>query len=362
MRERELFAYVPLKYCAISIKVKRLDGWESRKGEKSIMRFEPVAGWAKVPHGVWLKEATSVAVDAHDNVYVFNRGNFPMVVFSDDGEVIETWGTDNPWSPTLTQTDPYGNHSHVWNTWFKRPHAITVDSEGFLWLVDDTGNQIHKMTPEGRFVMTVGNGDPAPKQSGQMFNSPTDVAVHPKTGEIFISDGYGNSRVHRLDPSGRHILSWGKSGTDNGEFSLPHNIAITGDDEIVVCDRENHRVQMFSIEGEFIRKWHVHKPTAVFCAKDGNIYVGEQGPPPVQQGVPNLGNRVSIYTPDGELVARFGNSHFGEGTDQFLWPHGVGVNSKGEVYVAEVSFVEWGRLQKPIVDNPASLRKWTRTE
>ncbi|MEX0761702.1 MAG: peptidyl-alpha-hydroxyglycine alpha-amidating lyase family protein [Dehalococcoidia bacterium] len=323
--------------------------------------YEPVPGWAKIPHGYWLKEATSVAVDSQDRVYVFNRGNMPMLVFDPDGNLVDHWGNDKPWGDVVIRTDPYGNKLQFWNTWFQRPHAVSFDKDDNLWLVDDVGHQVLKADRKGNILMTIGSGEPAPRQSGGMFNRPTDVAVSPTTGEVFISDGYGNSRVHRLDRDGNHILSFGEPGTDPGQFSLPHNLALVGEDMLAVCDRENHRVQMFTIDGEFVRQWHVHKAVAVFAGRDGdaNLYVAEQGPPPVQRGVPNLGQRVSIYTRDGQLVKRFGNPLPGEEPDQFLWPHSVSVDSRGDVYVAEVSFVEVGRHLDPPREM-ASLRKWRR--
>src|SRR5690606_27377482 len=108
------------------------------------------------------------------------------------------------------------------------------------------------------------------------------------------------------------------------QFSLPHNLALIDDEEIVVCDRENHRVQVFTLVGKFLRGWPAHKAVAVTVTGSGDdvrIYVAEQGPPPVQQGVARLGNRVGVYTRDGEMVNRFGAEHYGQEPDQFLWPH-----------------------------------------
>ena len=330
-------------------------------------KFEPVPGWAKIPHGFWLREATAVTVGADDRVYVFNRGNMPILVFDPDGNVVDHWGNDNPPEDVIIRRDSYGNAMQFWNTWFGRPHAITADHEGNVWLVDDVGNKIRKMSLHGELLMTIGTGDQMPRESGKCFNKPTDVAVSKKTGEVFISDGYGNSRIHRFSPTGELIASFGESGTDPGQFSLPHNLDLLADDdgneEIVVCDRENHRVQVFSLDGEFHREWRAHKAVAVEVVgsgADAQIYVAEQGPPPVQQGVARLGNRIDVFSRDGELITRFGNEHYGQSPDQFLWPHSLSVDSHGDVYVAEVSFVEWGRHQKPVVDNPASLRKWRR--
>jgi DNA-binding beta-propeller fold protein YncE len=244
-----------------------------------------------------------------------------------------------------------------------RAHAITVDHEDNLWLVDDVGNRITKTDRQGHTLLTIGTGQPAPRQSGRMFNRPTDVAVSPTTGEIFISDGYGNSRVHRLDPQGRHILSWGEPGTDPGEFSLPHNLALFGDDRVMVCDRENHRVQVFTLDGEFVTGWHAHKAVAVCAGRgpDTNLYVAEQGPPPVQHGVRNLGHKIQIYDRNGQRVTKFGAPLPGEAPDQFNWLHSVAVDSRGDVYAAEVSYVEVGSKLDPPREL-VSLRKWRRVK
>ena len=185
--------------------------------------------------------------------------------------------------------------------------------------------------------------------------------MNPANGDIYVSDGYRNSRVHRFDSSGRLLQSWGEPGADPGQFSLPHNIAMFGDDGVIVADRENHRVQVFSLTGEFRAEWHVHHAVAVASGRDGDtsIYVAEQGPPPVQFGVPNLGHRVSVYDRSGRLQSRFGAALPGEGHDQFLWPHSIAVDSHGDVYVAEVSYTEVGS-RLPIAREMTSLRKWRR--
>ena len=304
-----------------------------------------------------------MTVDSQDRVYVFNRGNMPILVFDPDGNLVNMWGNDDPQGDIRVTEDPYGNRLQFWNGWFMRAHAISCDHEDNLWLVDDIGNKIHKYTTDGRHLMTIGTGEEVPRQSGKMFNRPTDAAVNPTTGEIFISDGYGNSRVHRFDANGKHILSWGEPGTDDGKFNLPHNIAILNDDLVIVCDRESHRVQVFTNDGQFVRQWPVHKATGIEVigkGQDAIIYICEQGPAPVQRGVADIGNRVSIYDWQGNMLDHFGNPHFGQGPDQFLWPHSIAIDSRGDVYVAEVSFVEWGRYQNPPVDTPASLRKWRR--
>ena len=325
-------------------------------------RYEPVPGWAKIPHGLWMREATAVAVDSADRVYVFNRGNMPMLVFDPDGNLVDQWGNETPHAGMTTITDPYGVSRQVWEgVRFPWAHAVRTDPNDDLWLVDVHTHLLTKADRSGKTLMTLGTGIPAERQGGQPFNRPTDVAIHPVSGDIFVSDGYGNSRVHRFDRDGKHMLSWGEPGSDHGQFSLPHNIAFVDDDHVIVCDRENHRVQVFALDGEFVRAWHVHHAVAVTRGRgdDDRLYVAEQGPPPVQFGVPNLGHRVSIYTPAGELVTRIGAPLPGEAPEQFLWPHAIATDSRGDVYVAEVSYVEVGSRQTPAREM-VSLRKWRR--
>ncbi len=328
----------------------------------SATRYEPVPFWAKIPHGIWLQEATAVAVDSSDRVYVFSRGNMPVLVFDPDGNVVDMWGNDRPSSGTELITDPYGNSTLTWpgNRWM-RAHSIRTDHEDNLWLVDVLGHTITKADRAGNELLRLGTGEPAAAQAGAPFNRPTDLTVNPANGDIYVSDGYRNSRVHRFDRDGRLLQSWGEPGADPGQFSLPHNIAMCGEDAVIVADRENHRVQVFSLEGDFQRQWHVHHAVAVTSGRgaDAAVYVAEQGPPPVQFGVPNLGHRVSIYTRGGELITRFGAPLPGEAWDQFLWPHSIAVDSHGDVYVAEVSYTEVGGRLTPAREM-VSLRKWRR--
>jgi hypothetical protein len=208
--------------------------------------FEPVELHFLLPHGLFLREATSVAVDAQDNVFVFNRGNMPMVIFDKDGMPLDHWGNKTPYAGVdqYTMTTTGVVMSRYKGTEFVRPHAVTTTpgyEEGTLWLVDDDancltkcdvhGNRLMMILPEGQVLSANKDGvsvlDAAagivhagpPHGSGRMFNRPTDICVDPLTGDLFVSDGYGNSRIHRLKADGSHVLSFGKDGTGPGEFS-----------------------------------------------------------------------------------------------------------------------------------------------
>ncbi|MEX0762218.1 MAG: peptidyl-alpha-hydroxyglycine alpha-amidating lyase family protein [Dehalococcoidia bacterium] len=306
-------------------------------------KFEPAPYWAKLPMGVTFRgDATSVAVDSKDNVYVFNRGTHPVAVFDKEGNFIKGWGQGE----------------------FDRPHGIEIDAEDNLYLVDDGGHFVQKRTNDGKIVFTLGErGTPAPWQDGGMFNRPTDIAINPATGDLFVSDGYGNSRVHKFDASGKHIKSWGEPGTAPGQFSLPHNVCMLGTDKIVVCDRENFRLQVFTTDGEFVDQWHIHHPMSITHGRNGDtsLYVGEMGPPPVQNGVPNLGNRVTILSSEGEYLTYFGAPLPGQEPNQISAPHGIATDSEGSVYIGEVAWTFWfSRQPTPPLGEIVSLRKWQR--
>ena len=299
--------------------------------------FKPVFGWPHIPHPMSFKEATSVAVDSNDHVYVFNRGSWPLMIFDRDGHYIDTWGAGQ----------------------FDRAHGIRIDSDDNLYMVDDLGHMVEKRKTDGTLLFRIGRkGQAARWQEGEPFNRPTDIAIHPVTGELFVTDGYGNSRVHKFDPDGKHIKSWGKPGSLPGEFSLPHNLCFLGNDLLIVCDRENFRLQVFSLDGEFVKQIHAHRPIAICTSVDDmHLYVAEAGPPPVQEGVRGLGRKIIVFDHDFNVVTRFGNEYGGEGLDQFLSPHGMAIDSSGSVYIAEVSYTAYGSTLNPPRE-VVSLRKW----
>jgi DNA-binding beta-propeller fold protein YncE len=299
------------------------------------MNYRAVEGWGQLPQGWSFLEATSVAVDAGDNVYVFNRGTHPVIVFDRDGKFLRAWGEGV----------------------FRRAHGITIGPDATLWLTDDLHHTIRQFTSEGKLLLTIGDPDtPSTLQSGKPFNRPTHVALCPRRGDIYISDGYGNSRVHKYDPRGRHLFSWGEPGTDPGCFNVPHNIATDAQGLVYVADRENHRVQIFDDQGRYQDQWkNLHRPCGMFAdRRQGDLfYIGELGTAlAVNAEVPNIGNRVSILSAKGELLARVGDRFGGEGPGQFIAPHGCAVDSHGDLYVAEVSWTSTGSNLTP----PRELR------
>ena len=296
--------------------------------------YEVAEGWGRLPEGWTYREAAAVGVDRKDQVYVFSRGAHPVIVFDSEGNFLRSWGEGV----------------------FKRPHGVTMGPDDAIYLTDDGDHSVRKCTLEGKILMTLGiPGKPAPFQSGEPFNRCTHVAFSPK-GEIYVSDGYGNSRVHKYTPDGKLIFSWGEPGTDPGQFNIVHNVCTDKDGYVYVADRENHRIQVFDPNGKFQTQWHnVHRPCALYM-HTGPIplcYLGELGPGlPVNKDIPNLGPRLSILDMAGKVLARLGDIRGGEGPGQFIAPHGLALDSKGNIYVGEVSWTIMGQR----LDPPRELR------
>ena len=268
--------------------------------------FEPVPYWSQMPHGIsFANDATSVAVDSQDNVYVFNRGPDPIIIFDKNGNFQDKWGKGE----------------------FVRPHGIYIDFEDNLYLVDDDGHFIDKRTKEGKLIFRLGEiNKPAPWQSGGMFNRPTDAVVNSKTGDIFISDGYGNKRVHKFDPNGELIKSWGTFGDKESQFAIVHNLEFDSNDRLFVCDRENNRIQIFDDEGNYLEEWNDLLMPGDLWIKDDIVYVCEQ----------TEAGGVSIWTIDGDLITRW-NGDRGPGKGTVISGHGICVDSEGSIYVAELA-------------------------
>ena len=178
----------------------------------------------------------------------------------------------------------------------------------------------------------------------------------PRTGQLYITDGYGNAAVHVFSPQGEHERSWGSSGIDAGQFIRPHNVVIGRDERVYVADRECHRIQVFDSTGRFITMWsNIHRPDSMVLWED-HIYIGELNGMKGVDDAPGLGHRVSIYDLEGKLVCRFGAPEEGEGPGQFIAPHGIAVDSRGDLYVSEVSYTIRGSEMDP----PRELRSLSK--
>jgi hypothetical protein len=302
-------------------------------------RYRVTQDWAKLPDGWDFHEVAAVGVDSSDNVYVFNRGAHPMIVLDRDGNFLRAWGEKI----------------------FSHAHGIHIAPDGTIYCTDDGDHTVRRMTPDGRMLMQIGvPGTASPFMGGAPFNRCTHTALSP-TGDIYVSDGYGNARIHKYSPDGKLLMSWGGPGSGPGEFNLPHNITCDADGWVYVADRENHRIQVFDGNGRYETQWNnLHRPSG-FCMSGGRCplcYVGEIGPyMRVNRHYPNLGPRVSILDQKGNVLARLGRTEdaCGQEPGQFMSPHGIAVDSRADIYVGEVVMSSWPSAF-PDKPRPATLR------
>jgi WD40 repeat protein len=325
-------------------------------GEGSF-RYELVQGWSKMPASWDIGDVPDVAVDSHDRVYVFTRSEHPVVVMDRDGNVLKTFGEGV----------------------FGRPHGVTITPDDRLWATDDFDHTVRLFTLDGKLLQTLGTkNQPSDtgydstatyslatiKRGAGPFNRPTKVA-EAANGDVYVSDGYGNARVHRFTAAGEYVGSWGEPGNAPGQFNLPHTVSVHPDGRVFICDRENCRVQIFSPEGKLLDSWdNLVKPSELIFWRDGYVYMVQGGVRPGEISMagdllPVSGpSCVSIRNQDGSLVTSWGDpdpfAPVGFGS-----AHGIAVDSRGDVYVGEVAKTALGRAGLWKSGYP-SLRKFTR--
>ncbi|WP_281182674.1 hypothetical protein [Nocardia miyunensis] len=296
-----------------------------------VIEYEEVTDWGT---DEWDRDVSGIAVDSRDQVYALRRGEDAVTVLDRDGTVVDRWSDDD---------------------FSERPHLISIDHEDKIHIADDGGHRVYVFDSAGKRLEVIGSGAPsqtgfdatsAPSREsafdrmhgGPPFNRPTK-AVSSRNGELFVSDGYRNCRVHRFSPDRKLVHSWGAPGAAPGCFVIPHSITIDNDGRILVCDRENDRIQVFDRDGELLElRNDVQRPTDVAIDQRGYAYVTELARGPLDLKSWRLGpaerelpGRVTVFSPDRTVVARIAPPR----TD-FLAPHAIAVDSTGAIYVSEV--------------------------
>jgi sugar lactone lactonase YvrE len=260
--------------------------------------------WWTLPEGWAFGWIPGVACDSKDRVYVYSRSDHPLIRFDRHGRFLDTIGDG-----ILTDA-----------------HGIYIDEEDNVFCTDWQAHCIRKFNKFGGLVLTIGTpGQPGAKD-GDPFNLPTDLVVVPN-GDIYVSDGYGNARVHHYDAAGNHIKSWGTWGSGPGQFELSHCIRIDRHDRLWVCDRTNDRIQLFDLDGNYLEeRAGLAKPDMIFFDPEEDIvYIAE------------LDQQLSIYTLDGDLITQWGGRQKSEKAGEFIaCPHGIWMDSHGDLYVSEV--------------------------
>ena len=268
--------------------------------------YELVQDWAKLPQGWTFGLVSAVATDSQERVYIFQRIDPPVVVFDRQGNYLSSWG-----SGVITD-----------------PHGFNI-SEDVIYVTDRADSVALKFTLEGKPLQVIGKrgvhsdtgcenpGDLVLRAAGP-FNYPTEMVPAP-SGDLYVSDGYRNSRVHRFNKDGQLINSWGEPGKDAAnQFHLPHSILVGPDGRVYLCDRENSRIQVFSPDGRFIAMWtDIHRPTDISVDNEGVFYVSELE-------ANGDTSRVSVLDGGGRVLARWDSRS----------AHGLWVDSDGDIYLA----------------------------
>jgi DNA-binding beta-propeller fold protein YncE len=282
-------------------------------------QYELVEKWGELPAGWIWGQVGAVGVDSHDHVHVFTRTDHPYMIFDRDGHLVRHWGEQI----------------------FEDAHGICIGPDDTVYLVDRNPQVVLKFTNDGRHLLSLGarhkpsdtgytKEDPNVRYPGPPFHHPTDVGLS-STGEIYVSDGYRNCRVHKYSPDGKLLFSWGTPGEGEGEFRLVHSVW-EHNGKVYVADRANNRIQVFTPSGEYLQTWpgYLH-PCKIFVDSEDVMYIAE------------LDGRVSIVDLDGNVIGRWGTERTHE-PGLFWGPHGIWVDSEGSIYVSEV--LDGARLQK----------------
>jgi DNA-binding beta-propeller fold protein YncE len=268
--------------------------------------YQLIENWAKLPAGEAFGNVSAVATDSHDQVYVFQRKDPPIMVFDRDGTYQGCWGIGA----------------------FANPHGIYIAGD-VVYLTDRDDSVCLTYTLDGKPLQVLGHrgvhsdtgcdkpGALVPHAAGP-FNYPTEMVPSP-SGDLYVTDGYRNAKVHRFAADGHLRKSWGEGGkTEPSHFHLPHSLIVDQDNRVYVCDRENNRIQIFSADGQFITMWpDLRRPLDISMDGDGILYISEGG-------VSGLSPRISLMDKQGRVVARWDS----------LSAHGSWVDAHGDIYLA----------------------------
>ena len=265
-------------------------------------KYEVIRDFFKRPNGEPFGLVSRVAADDQDRIYVFQRTDPPVVVFDRDGKYLGAWGTG-------AVADPHGLKivgDTVYTTDRSDSCAKSFTLDGKVKLALGTPGR-HSDTGEVKNWLV--------ERAAGPFNHPTEMLRHPN-GDIYVTDGYRNARVHRFAADGTLKTSWGTPGSGPGQFHLPHSIAVKDDGNLLVADRSNKRIQTFTPEGQYIGEWTgMGGPNDISRGKDGNFYIAEQE---------DAGNPAycTVRDPQGKVLAKMESRHV----------HGIGVDSQGSIY------------------------------
>ena len=324
------------------------------------IRFHSAPDFLQLPPDLYLGEVTGVAVNSKGHIFVFSRGNTTGPAYAAAAAQLLEFAPDGKFLREI------GHNLYAWSF----AHTVKVDREDSVWATDKGSDMVIKFSPAGRVSQVFGRKQeasdegteplkhvkpPLPPVDG-MFRQVTDVAWD-SAGNAYISDGYINSRVAKVDKEGNWLMSWGEPGAGPGQFSTPHSIAVDGNDNIYVADRGNRRIQVFDTAGKFLRQFTIDVPAPANArpaignkpaSTTGTMSPGAPwaicitpGPNQVLYASDAFPGRIYKLTLDGRVLGVLGKS--GKQLGQFGWIHEIACPSENELFVAEL--LNW-RVQK----------------
>ena len=330
--------------------------------------YQSVPDFLKLPPDIYLGEVAGVAVNSQGHVFAFSRGNSVGPAYAARAAQLLEFDSNGKFVREI------GHNLYGWSF----AHSVRIDKQDNIWVADKGSDMVIKFNPEGRVVMVFGRKQdasdettgpvkhpqpPLPPVDG-MFRQVTDMAWD-SAGNTYISDGYINSRVAKIDPSGNWVKSWGEPGNQPGQFSTPHSIAVDAQDHVYVADRGNRRIQVFDTEGKFLRQITIDVPfdpnarpaignksvlpiTGPQTQAPGSPWTLCITPPPHQVIYTSDAYPGRIYKLDldGKVLGYFGES--GKQPKQFGWIHEIACPSENVLFVADL--LNW-RVQKLILEH-----------
>ena len=322
--------------------------------------FESTPDLLKLPNDLYLGETSGVAVNSQGHIFVFSRGNTTGPAYGAAAAQLLEFAPDGKYIREI------GHHLYAWGF----AHTVKIDREDNIWVTDKGTDMVIKFNPAGRVAMVFGRRQeasdegteplkhpkpPLPPVDG-LFRQVTDVTWD-SAGNTYISDGYINSRVAKVDKDGNWLKSWGEPGSGPGQFNVPHSIAADAQGNIYVADRGNRRVQVFDVDGKFLRQFTIDVPAEPNArlllgirATPTNPTMGPgapwtlcitPGPNQVLYTSDAFPGRIYKMTLDGKVLGVLGQA--GKQLKQFGWIHEIACPSENTLFVAEL--LNW-RIQK----------------
>jgi sugar lactone lactonase YvrE len=263
------------------------------------------ANWARLPAGAtWNGNTSWIAADGKGQVVVLVRTAPYFRVLSRDGAWVKAFGDDGL---------------------FQSAHSVTIDAQRSLWVTDSAAHVVHKFSPEGRLLLSLGKkGVAGDNTSRDLFNQPNHVAIAPN-GDIYVSDGYVNARVVHFSSDGRFIrIIGGVKGSQPGQLQLPHGVALDSRGRILINDSDNRRVSVFDKDGKFVEAWPYPSRGGIAVAADDTVYISD-----VNDGIVNI-------VKNGKLIDSVSADR----------AHGMGIDTDGSIYVSGASRMTVMKLTK----------------